>query len=294
MAAVLSKTYIYPLLLPQRFFIDNFNKANAYIDMNPSMHIDSDGNVKILVRSINYRKYFNKQFTIYENQSASTYRLLSGKIANDSLLDIESFTVEDVISNYNIPTYPTYWKGMEDIRFINSNEILVTVPECNPNGNPSIFHANIENNIIDKFKPCLPNKTEKNWMPFSKDYVIYSLSPFLMKEIDNDNFAEVKLTEDLRSILTDYHGSTNGIHFQDNKYIFLIHINKERTYHRWLLFDIKNKEIELSKEFVFFRNSYIEFPVSLCNYKNRVFISIGVNDEKAFIIETRMETITKN
>jgi hypothetical protein len=292
---ILKKTYIYPLLLPQKFYIDMHDKANAYIDMNPSMQIDSAGNIKILVRSVNYRKFQNRRFTMFEHQSDSKYTLLTGKIDEDALLEIDSFDIQDVIRENNLPTYSTYWKGMEDIRFIDSENILVTIPECNKDGNPSIFRAKIENNRIYSFQACKPDITEKNWMPYldedNNHRVIYSLSPFRIKEIDEDKFIEIKVSEELRNLVDGYHGSTNGIAYDENQILFLIHINKERTYHRWLLFDRVTKKVDVSEEFIFFRNVYIEFPVSLCSYNNRIFISLGVNDEKAFIIETSKKII---
>ena len=39
---------------------------------------------------------------------------------------------------------------MEDIRFVSSNSIIVTIPECNCKGNPSIFHAKLNNKISFK------------------------------------------------------------------------------------------------------------------------------------------------
>ena len=82
-----------------------------------------------------------------------------------------------------------------------------------------------------------------------------------------------------------YHGSTNGIILNKYERLFLIHVNKNITSHRWLLFNIETYEITISSEFVFFNHSYIEFPCSLCKYNERIFISIGINDNKAFIIE---------
>ena len=42
-------------------------------------------------------------------------------------------------NNYNKDTYNTYWRGIEDVRFINEDTLLAIVPELNINGNPSIF-----------------------------------------------------------------------------------------------------------------------------------------------------------
>ena len=60
-----------------------------------------------------------------------------------------------------------------------------------------------------------------------------------------------------------------------------------------MLFNSKTNEIKLSNEFHFFKYSYIEFPVSLSIFNERIFISLGVNDDKAFIIETNKESIEK-
>lgn len=298
MSFILEKTNIYPIILPQKFYIDRYGNPNAYIEMNPSMYIDyTNGNIKILVRLVNYKKYYNKHFTLYENFSNSAYILLTGNIEHDKLLNLDNFTLQNIEYNYNMPTYPTYWKGMEDIRFIDSNSILVTIPECNKNGNPSIFHAKIENNIIHSFIDCKPNHIEKNWMPYINNhdetqFVIYSLSPFLIKKIEIEEFTEIKIPTEKSVLLKGYNGSTNGIKY-NNSYLFLIHINKEKSYHRWLLFDIISNNITLSEEFIFFPHSYIEFPISLCHFQNRLFISIGINDDKAFIIETIIDVVNK-
>jgi hypothetical protein len=297
MSVVLPKINIHPIILPQKLYTDRFRNANAYIEMNPSMNIDVSGNVKILVRMVNYKKYCNKQFTLYENYSNSAYVILLGKIEDNKMLDLDNFIVKDVAYNYNIPTYATYWKGMEDIRFIDSNSILVIVPECNKHGNPSIFRAKIENNIIDSFTECKPNNIEKNWMPYinmdGNPYVIYSVYPFLIKNIESDTFTEISISAEKGILLKGYNGSTNGIQY-NNKHLFLIHINKEKSYHRWLLVDLINSDIYTSAEFVFFPHSYIEFPISLCDFNNRLFISVGINDDKAFIIETTFDEVIKS
>jgi hypothetical protein len=319
--ALLYKAHVYPIVIPLKMFIDKHSEYNAFYNMNPSIQIDCNGNVKILVRSVNYRKFYNKIFTMYENYSKSIYTLLSGKINDTELLNLDNFEVEDVFYDYLIPTYPTYWKGLEDIRFINTNSILAIIPECNESGNPSIFRGTLENNTIHSFTICKPNIIEKNWMPYidekGNEMVIYSLNPFKLKKIEDEIFTEIIFSQEITSQLENYHGSTNGVCFtplkneivshlnsstklpatisndvQENENIlFLIHKNSDKTYHRWLLFNCKTNEIILSKEFHFFRHSYIEFPVSLAIFNERIFISLGVNDDRAFIVETTKESI---
>jgi len=290
---MLSVRSIYPIIIPQITFIDTFQQANSYVEMNPSMSIDPTGKVTILVRCVNYRKFHDKKYTCYKPYPNSLYYILSGRIDNGVHLDINSFTVEKLIDHNTLPRYPTYWLGMEDIRMIDSHSVLVTIPECNEHGNPSIFRALLNDHLIHSFQECYPNQTEKNWMPFTNKEghtrVIYSLNPFIIKEVDSDDMTTLSLSPSMVDQLHGYHGSTNGVPYEDNSFLFLIHINKERTYHRWLI--MGQDSIRISDEFVIFRYSYIEFPVSLCKWENRLFISMGVNDDKAFIIETDMDQV---
>jgi hypothetical protein len=290
----LHKKNIYPIITPEKYFIDRFNNPNSYFEMNPSINIDKNGNVKILVRLVNYKKFSNRTFTVYENYSSSKYVLLKGKINETQLLNIDDFECEDITYNYLLPTYPTYWKGLEDIRFMDSNTLLITIPECNPSGNPSIFKATLENNIIHSFITCKPQIIEKNWMPFTDEnynnYVIYSLNPFKIKNIEDETFKELSFSEEITKQLENFHGSTNGITYK-SEILFLIHINGDKTQHKWLLFNYKTNEIQISNEFVFFKYSYIEFTTSLTYFNERIFISLGVNDDKSFIIEINEQSI---
>jgi len=254
------------------------------------MFIDEEGEVQILVRSVNYRKFINKYFTLYGYPSNSIYFILKGKI-NYNDLDLETFEKNVIHQNYNLPTFKTHWTGLEDIRFISKNKILASVPECNESGEPCIFQAEIQDNIIKNFIKCEPSIKEKNWMPYKSDKVIYSLYPLRIKSIETNDLEKIDTLEKDKNILKDYHGSTNGILF-NNSYLFLIHENSDnKVFSRWLLFDEKDRKIKVSERFVFFKDSYLEFVCSLSTYKNRYFISIGVNDCKAFIIELNEKDI---
>ena len=299
MTIFLSKKSIHPIILPQRFYVDRFGNQNAYIETCPSMNIDNNGNVKILVRLINYRKYYNKQTIIYEDCANSIYVLLSGKIDENKSFEMDKFSVSNIEYKYNIPTYPSYWKGLEDIQFIDSSTILAVIPECNPKGNPSIFYAKLENNKIHSFTSCQPSTLERYWMPYldknknNSAFVIYNLFPFVIKNIHDANTRKITVPAVKLLILKDYFGSTNGVHYKNNYYLFLIHTDRVRTYHRWLLFDLVTDDIQLSQEFVFFNYSYLETALSLCKLDNRIFVSLGVNDDKAFIVETSVEIINQ-
>jgi hypothetical protein len=121
----------------------------------------------------------------------------------------------------------------------------------------------------------------------NKEKVIYSLYPFKIKSIEEEDLQEICVLEDLRN----YHGSSNGILYKGNYRLFLIHSNKEKVYSAFILFDPTINDIILSKPFVFFKHSYIEFTCSLSIYNNRIFVSLGVNDSSAYIIELEKKTI---
>lgn len=286
---IFPKIDIIPIIAPQICFLDKYNNENNYYEMNPSICIDENGFTNILVRCINYKKFASKKFTIYENSSNSIYYNISGYLEKNEKLNIESFDFSILNYEYNLPTHYSYWEGLEDIRFVNNNTVLVNVPELGIEGNPSIFKANFENNTINNFIQCYPNNIEKNWMPYSDnnmEKVIYSLNPFKIKPIENNDMVEIEIPESIKNKLIGYHGSTNGVNINCYERLFLIHINKNITIHRWMIFNILNNDIKLSDEFVFFKNSYIEFNCSLVVYNERIFVSIGVNDDKAYIIET--------
>jgi hypothetical protein len=290
---IIDKKYIHPIIVPPSCFRDNFGKINALFSMNPSLFITKYGDVYILIRNINYRKFQDKQFTIYGNGSTSTYFLLKGNIDENKPLDLDSFIYMDININYNKNTYSTYWRGVEDIRFISEDTLLAIIPELNVNGNPSIFKATFNpiSSEINSFIECYPNYTEKNWMPYTddnnKEKVIYSLHPFKIKSIEEDDLTEICILDDLKT----YHGSSNGILYKGNYRLFLIHSNKEKVYSAFILFDPTINDIILSKPFLFFKYSYIEFTCSLSIYNDRIFVSLGVNDSSAYIIELERRAI---
>lgn len=289
------KKEVIPIIVPQMTYLDKYNDVNNYVEMNPSIYINDSGEVTILVRCVNYKKLQSRVFTLYGNVSITIYYKVTGNIKDNEKLNIENFDYNILSYDYNLPVYPTYWKGMEDIRFINEKEILVNVPELHNGGKPTILKADIIENTVTNFTPCCPNTgDEKNWMPYkdiSTDKVIYSLNPFLIKSIEQDDFEEIEISQSMKEKLKGYHGSTNGVALNKYERLFLVHLNREVITHRWLVYNIKTRSILISDEFVFFKNAYIEFTCSLAKFGDRFFVSVGVNDDKAYIIEVASEDI---
>jgi hypothetical protein len=289
---IIKKENIYPIIIPTKIYSDRFGNQNSFIEMNPSIFINEDGTFFILVRTVNYLKYKNKAFTIYGDSSRSIYYIIRGQIQNN-IIDLDNSIVKELDVKYNIPRGYSLWYGVEDIRFINNNEVLACIPECN-NSSPCIFKGILNDNILTSFVKCSPNQVEKNWMPYmyGEQMVIYSVSPFIIKSILNDNKEEIVLTDQQKNELSGWHGSSNGIDFLEKK-LFLIHTNEDRVYNRWLVFNPKTKTVNYSKRFVFFKDSYFEFTCSLAKYNDNIYVSVGVNDNKAFIVTIQQNEIVK-
>jgi hypothetical protein len=66
---IFPKKDIIPIIIPQIYFIDKYNNINNYCEMNPSMIIEENGDVIILIRCVNYKKYESNKFVLYESQT---------------------------------------------------------------------------------------------------------------------------------------------------------------------------------------------------------------------------------
>lgn len=296
---IIGKEHIFPIIIKTECYQDRFENQNGFVEMNPSLYISEDGSYIILVRTVNYLKYPNNEFTVYgikypepyTHVSNSRYIIMRGKI-NDTF-NLDNYDIQPLRTQYNISPSLSLWSGVEDIRFITDKVVIACIPECN-DGVPCIFGGLLKDNILSSFMKCNPNVTEKNWMPYihEKPKVIYSVSPFIIKSIIEDDKEEIKLSEEKLLNLSDWHGSSNGIDFRNSK-IFLIHKSEERVYSRWLLFNPITKEVSYSKKFVFFKDSYLEFTCSLAKYNDKIYVSLGVNDNKAYIVQILQTEIMK-
>ena len=287
---IINKKHIFPVIVPTEQYQDRFGNQNSYIEMNPSLYIKDDGSFIILVRTVNYLKYKNKSFTIYGNSSNSIYSIMRGQLEDGQMI-LDNCDVRRLDVKYNIPHQWSLWYGIEDVRFVDDVTVLACIPECN-NSNPCIFKGTLTDNVLTSFEKCSPSQIEKNWMPYEPSKVIYSVSPFIIKSIVEDDREEIPLSEADKRELEGWHGSSNGIDFNGDK-LFLIHKNNERVMNRWLLLNEETKSVRYSKEFVFFKDSYFEFTCSLAKYEDRIWASIGVNDNKAFIVEMSQDEIMK-
>ena len=271
----------FPLFCPQILYKDRFGgNLQPFLEMNPAIFFDTDAKEWIVVvRGVNYRKYLNNVFTCYVQPLHSIYWIGRGP-------SLQNLSWQELKYEYNLPLYSSYWNGVEDIRFITKDTVVCCVPQLHPNGKPAIFTAklNYERSVLTSFVPCTPNtRTEKNWMPFDKKKVIYEVSPFIVKDIQLNQQEEIPLTPLMKQMLEGYHGSTNGVPYNDG-WLFLIHKNlTNKVLHRWMF--LKGSSVQVTEPFTFFKDAYIEFPCGLVLENGLLYVSLGVNDCQAFVLE---------
>ena len=238
----------------------------AWAPMNPALYVRPDGSYVLAIRTVNYAKFDDDSFTLFEPRSHTRYWIQRG--GDVESLQADAAAAEPLEIEYGQRTvHPTYWTGVEDLRFVNDTTVLVCVPELTSGGHPSLFLATLAA-TLHSFTHLRPNSSpQKNWMPFGNDFV-YQLYPLqVLDQPVRGYYTELK----------DYHGSTCGVPYKDG-WLFLIHKRKE---HRWLWL---GTSVHVSPPFTFFHHSYIEFCCSLAHYKETYYIGLGVNDASAFIV----------
>lgn len=288
---------------PQIPFKNRYGFYSAFREMNPAMFYDREKEEWIvLVRGVNYEKQSNNTYALLASPAHSVYWIAHGP-------SLEKLTFTELQWDYGLPTYGSYWNGIEDARFLDSRRILVTVPQLDSRGQPTIFHASLNDSLtkLTNFQRCEPSeRVEKNWMPMpGGTHVIYTVCPLQFKPYDTEkDMFTVPLNSSQKELLEGFHGSTNGVLWKTGDgldgQLYLIHKTIEtergphtssgdppkRVVHRWLFLGVKG-EILVSQLFTFFQHSYIEFPCSLVKKENQVFVSLGVNDSHAIICQVQ-------
>ena len=280
MALIASKNWL-PLLTPQILFSDRQGQTNAFLETNPALWIEPDGSAIVCVRLVNYRKFKDRSFKMGGALSESKYHIFRGRMKDGMFEAQESSALEFVNA---LPLHPSCWTGYEDLRFLNSKQILCTAPQLSPRGLPVIALASLDGSTATIQRVLPPSEQEKNWMPFlpqagSRNFVLYSVSPLGLKQLEDGDVRILATADPLRG----YHGSSNGVSIVGQGFLFLIHKYAARTEHAWLLFDPIGRRYGYSAPFVFLEHSYIEFTCSISLYEDMIHVALGVNDDKAYL-----------
>jgi hypothetical protein len=197
--------------------------------------------------------------------------------------------------------------GPEDPRIIKfKNDILIIYNDTYINGQTRMFVYNMTTNKNILLKYNRNNLIEKNWSPFIyKDelYVSYFLNPHTILKIDllDGNCTEIFSNPKIVYPYNIYGGTPSILIPELNMYFGMGHI---------LIKDLKIKKkyycigyffnayppfqlYKISKIFTFFERNdtkllklmFVEFPTQIQKIDNNLFISIGIDDNKSYLLK---------
>jgi hypothetical protein len=288
---------------------------NTFGGMNPSVFIDSDGDILVNVRVVNY--------ILYHSENKQLYPSLWGPLAylhpeKDQRLVTENYLVRlnsdlamtDCTKVEMLNLHQPIWEfvGLEDARLVYwDGYYLVGVRrDTTTNGVGRMELTKItldkENWVakeVDRKRIPAPapdnSYCEKNWMPILDrpyQFVKWS-SPVEVVEFDGTYTKQVSLRQGIQPS-KDQRGGSQLIRW-GNCYICITHEvdlfknylqQKDGIYrHRLCVYDDQLNLVGLSQEFSFL-DFRIEFCVGIAEYQGDLLISFAVADNAAFVLRT--------
>jgi hypothetical protein len=213
------------------------------------------------------------------------------------------------------PFHHTYLPhGYEDLRmFWWKGELFFLCVFClyTDNFTPQIClcHINTDRWEVDArmLLAVKPNQCEKNWMPLVLDdnlYVVYKPVPLTVYKVNDSNWTLDLVMEKshMSPVMNTLRGSGTPCRLLSNNFFLgvtheVVFVNDKRVYlHRFILYDNAFlDEEEVSEPFVFFHHG-IEFccGLSLSVDGTNAILSVGVEDEDAFLVVMSVDTILRD
>ena len=292
--------------------------------MNPSLFVDSDGDILVNLRKVNY--------TLYASENKQKFPCPFGPLSylhpeNDQHLRTTNYLLrldknlkvinETEVQMQSLHTPIWTFVGLEDARLVNwdNNYYLIGVRrDTTTNGQGRMEYSQIE---IDKenwtakevhrlrIPAPAPNDTycEKNWMGVEDKpyhFVKWTMPTEVVKcrpDIPSTNTVILKQTPQAPR---DQRGGTPIISWGDY-YIAITHEvwlwynylkQKDSIYrHRLVVWDKDFNFLGLSKENFSFLDVPIEFCIGAAKYKDELLLGIGVQDNCAFILRTPKDLV---
>lgn len=283
------------------------SKTQKYNPINPSVLVESDGTLTVLVRGVNFTSDQGTNYRSMDNDGkVRTFNLIT-KLDNDFKMDESSS--HEMYDNFERKFYPSWVLGLEDCRLFrnDTNETFFTATSCQTDYN----HAKLvickttelltEITNLARLKPPDENRVEKNWLPFfdspsDKYLAIYGYNPVSVREIDtNTGLNHEIITNKSPFNFSTFRGSGGPINFKyrgdDGKLIIIHevsfgHDNKRTYIHRFVWLDETYNIKAISRSFYFIEIG-IEFCSSLAikvtDEKETIIVGFGQNDEKAYL-----------
>lgn len=292
------------------------SKTQKYNPINPSVLVESDGTLTVLVRGVNFTSDQGKNYRSMDNDGkVRTFNLIT-KLDNDFKIDESSS--HEMYDNFERKLYPAWVLGLEDCRLFRNDkdETFFTATSCQTDNH----HAKLvickttklltEITNLARLKPPDEHRVEKNWLPFfdsssSKYLAIYGYNPVSIRQIDTNTGLNWEIISNKSPFnFNTFRGSGGPINFNyrgDDGKLVVIHevsfgYDNKRTYiHRFVWLDKAYNIKAISRSFYFLKIG-IEFCSSLAikvaDDRKTIIAGFGKNDEEAYLCLIDYDDVT--
>jgi glycosyltransferase involved in cell wall biosynthesis len=291
------------------------NSSFFYNPMNPSIYREEDG-YAVVVRCVNYlQNHGSLQRSIDPEVDNGSWDIKTRnfflKFDNDFHLITQHELVDEISFAFNhLPLSRIV--GNEDVRLFkygNAFWFTATKSDLNKYHVPQMGLFRLSNCLfddavtVDYFVPLkgpIPERCEKNWMPFIREndlYVIYSYDPYVIYKVDSRTGNLIlERSQNQKHDFSHLRGSAPPIPFADG-YLMLVHEvsfdGKKRVYlHRFLALDKDYNMASLSRPF-FYDHIGVEYccGMTLDHVEENLIMTIGIEDREAFFAIADVNTV---
>jgi len=290
--------------------------------MNPSMFIDDDDVIKVNLRHVNYTFYHSEAKLFQHQWGPLTYihpendmhlRTWNWYLELDHNLNITRYNKVDTST---FDTYEPKWDfvGLEDARIFRWEGKLYLSgvrrdTTTHGQGRMELCEIEVGDDYVKeisrvRIEPPVDSYCEKNWMPVMDmpyHYVKWSNPTEVVRADPKTGRAETVYLTERAPIAADFRGGSQVIKFR-GLYVAVVHeVNlfksevgrKDGLYrHRFLLWDDKFNLVRYSPIFAFM-DAHVEFAVGMVEQGNDMLISFGFQDNAAFVLRMKSDTLDK-
>jgi predicted GH43/DUF377 family glycosyl hydrolase len=301
---------IYPLIIPS-------DLTNGTGLMNPSIMVDNDEKIKVILRHVNYTFYHSEKKLFQHQWGPLTYV----HPENDMHLRTINYYLEINSDNFTInryfkvdttkfDTYEPIWDfvGLEDARIIRWDDKLYITGvrrdvATDGQGRMEISEIEVEESGVKEVSRLrippprdLTTYCEKNWMPIVDKpwhYVKWCNPTEIVRVDPIKKTSYTAFTGNQFNAPNDFRGGSQVIAYK-SFYIAFIHQvdlfqsdvgRKDGKYrHRLVIWDKDWNIVKYTKEFSILDGD-VEFVTGLARYKNDFLLTFGFQDNAAFILK---------
>jgi len=283
---------------------------DMYCASSPSI-INYNNKIVVNLRYVNYRIQSDGSYMMYDKGTLSRDHHVKTRNAIVYLDDKLNFISEPILLKdeiTDIPVYPTWIHGLEDIRlfeFKNKIYYTATTREYSYNGNNRIVVGEYD---IDNLKyinnkvlyPPTETDCEKNWIPINNNnkeiLFVYKWHPIQIGKLDDNNKLNIIHNHDTPTFFKHLRGSSSMCEY-NNQLWCITHGVKNTTprkyFHQFVVLNkFTFKLIKYSVPF-YFNNFKIEYCNGLMIKENNITILFSQNDTEPCILKTSMTKIDK-